>query len=267
MCLHYTFYLLCLTYERRVVANRNHYSATFRIQKTMKRKLKLSTVFKSTWWRFFDAMLRSPPEFYPPEQKRIFFTNSTTYRSISLRNGQLYGGCLEVPCPRKCVPMKEFVPVTNRDFWLCALEAHNAAVNALDLDVATEQRVIIDSERHFKCLQCRGQDEMREELFEPRVSRFPPGHSNGRANGYANDCVHEEAQEDAQENAQEEAQEEVQKEAQEDAQKDAQEDAQEEALEEVQEEVQEDAQEDTTPDKVDEKDYGNIYSLNNGTSI
>jgi hypothetical protein len=51
--------------------------------------------------------------------------------------------------------MKEFVPVTNSELWLFALEAHNAAVDAWDLDVASEQRCIIDSQRHKYCLECR----------------------------------------------------------------------------------------------------------------
>ena len=212
----------------------------------MKRKLELTSVFKSTWWRFFDAMLRAPSEFYPPEQKRIFFENSTIYRSISLRNGQLYAGCLETPCPRKCVPMQEFVPVVNKDFWLCALETHNAAVDALDLDVATEQRAIIDRERHWKCLACRGQDEVRHELLEPQVFRIPLV----RANHYSN----EEAQEEAQEEVKEEAQEEAQEEAREEAQEEAREEAQEEAREEAQEDVHKNA----TPNQDKESDDDNI---------
>ena len=171
----------------------------------MKRKLKLIAVFKSTWWRFFDAMLRAPFEFYPPEQKRIFFEHSTTYRSISLRNGQLYAGCLQTSCPRKCVPMREFVPVVNKYFWLCALEAHNAAVDALDLDVATEQRAIIDHERHWKCLVCRGQDEVRHELLEPQAFRIPRGRANRHAHEEAREEAREEADNDVHENVREDA--------------------------------------------------------------
>ena len=104
---------------------------TFSTQTNDEAKAKAVRTAYTVWWRFFDAMLKMPLEFDPPDQKRVFFENSTTYRSISLSNGQLYAGCLETPCPRKCVPMKEFVPVLNKDFWLCALEAHKAAVTPI----------------------------------------------------------------------------------------------------------------------------------------
>mgnify|MGYP001310267818 CR=1 FL=1 len=126
----------------------------------MKRKVVTVTEYyglaapRSVLQRLIDAF--SPPrhDFYPPEQKRHYYPDGVTLRSIAFADGTLYGGCCALGCPRRCVSLSEFEPDSGLEFHF-ALQAHSSALSARDLDVATEQRGVLDEQRDPRCRPCR----------------------------------------------------------------------------------------------------------------
>ena len=130
----------------------------------MKRKVVTVTEYygapvakRSAFHRLLDAFSPGRHDFYPPEQKRHYYPDGVTLRSIAFADGTLYGGCCALGCPRRCVTLSEFEPdrVTGFQF---ALQAHANALSASDLDVATEQRGLLDELRDPRCFACRASD-------------------------------------------------------------------------------------------------------------
>lgn len=109
---------------------------------------------RSVFQRLLDAVAPARHDFYPPEQKRHFYPDGTTLKSIAFADGTLYGGCCALGCPKRCVGIEEFEPDSRMDFHF-ALRAHSNALSARDLDVATEQRGVLDETRDPRCRACR----------------------------------------------------------------------------------------------------------------
>jgi len=111
---------------------------------------------RSTLRRIVDALC-SPPrhDFYPLEHKRHFYADGSVTRSIALANGMLYAGCCALGCPRRCVPIAAFRGIGEAaTAFDCAMQAHDAAVAAYDLDVATAQRELLEQCRRDVCAEC-----------------------------------------------------------------------------------------------------------------
>lgn len=111
---------------------------------------------RSVLQRLLDALTPARHDFYPPEQKRHFYPDGATLKSIAFADGTLYGGCCALGCPRRCVGLEEFEPDSRMDFQF-ALRAHSNALSARDLDVATEQRGVLDETRDPRCRACRSE--------------------------------------------------------------------------------------------------------------
>ena len=112
---------------------------------------------RSVLQRLLDALAPVRHDFYPLEQKRHFYADGATLKSIAFADGTLYGGCCALGCPRRCVGLEEFEPDSGMDFQF-ALRAHSSALLARDLDVATEQRGVLDETRDPRCRACRSVD-------------------------------------------------------------------------------------------------------------
>lgn len=136
---------------------------------------------RSAWSRLADVLfgdqdaLRVPPSFYRHEDKRHYYFNGTVLRSLAFSNGLLYGGCTQEGCPQRCVPIRLFEPedAVQRGHFCCALATHDEAVAANDLEVAMENRAIIEANRAELCASCRfrdrGQDRGEAEEVEVKV--------------------------------------------------------------------------------------------------
>jgi hypothetical protein len=96
-------------------------------------------------------------DFYPLPQKRRYYADGKTLLSLALADGFLNAGCRNLDCARRCAPIHNFAPSVEpeKDAFTCALQAHDNAVDANDLQVASEQRLIVELLRDELCTVCR----------------------------------------------------------------------------------------------------------------
>ena len=99
-------------------------------------------------------------DFYPPEEKRRYYADGKTLLSLALADGLLNGGCCNPNCARRCAPIHNFAPSNEpeKDTFAWARAAHDNAVDANDLQVASEQRLIVELTRDALCRICRASE-------------------------------------------------------------------------------------------------------------
>ena len=96
-------------------------------------------------------------DFYPRPEKRRYFEGGEVYLSMSLKDGSLFGGCMQEECSNRSVLIDNFCPIEQyeKDHFNAALKMHGIAVEADDLDVARENRRFLERFRTEKCFYCR----------------------------------------------------------------------------------------------------------------
>lgn len=99
----------------------------------------------------------SNTDFYPRPEKRRYFEGGEVYLSMSLKDGSLFGGCMQEECSNRSVLIENFCPMEQheRDHFNAALKMHEIAIEADDLDVARENRGFLERLRTEKCFYCR----------------------------------------------------------------------------------------------------------------
>ena len=132
---------------------------------SMKRKIVVEeygqTAPRSRWDQlvnfFAPTQVQESSDFYPIEEKKHFFNDGSTYRTVAFANGLLFGGCLSPGCVESCLPIKDFPP----DGEMCArafqsfVRVHHAAVSCGDLAMASEYREWIEQYRNDFCKSCQ----------------------------------------------------------------------------------------------------------------
>tara|TARA_B110000444_G_scaffold146242_1_gene136680 strand:- start:968 stop:1357 length:390 start_codon:yes stop_codon:yes gene_type:complete len=110
-------------------------------------------------------------EFYTLPEKRVRY-KCGAYITVALADGSLFGGCRRLGCPRRLVPLQVF---SSGESFDCAFEAHRACVTAKDLEMAREQRAILDQLRIDFCESCQAADAANEQrLVAPNKEPIDP---------------------------------------------------------------------------------------------
>lgn len=120
-------------------------------------------------WQTFLAMLQDPREhneFYPLSEKKSFFEDGKTYRTVAFSNGLLFGGCLHHGCVETCLPILEFAPDDGyySRLFRSYVKVHDSAVKCGDLAIASEYRELIEETRFDACVSCRALPVSEKEL-------------------------------------------------------------------------------------------------------
>ena len=103
----------------------------------------------------------SPPQehfdFYPPSEKKHFFEDGKTFKTVAFSNGLLFGGCMKYGCVESCLPIRDFPPSDDRDarVFQSYVQVHHAAVSCGDLMMASEYRKLIEEYRSDICINCK----------------------------------------------------------------------------------------------------------------
>lgn len=114
---------------------------------------------RSRLHRIIDFFCGSPgqQEFYPRAMKRTYLHDGKTYKSMAFTNGVLFGGCMMQDCVHTCIPIEQFCPTDQTDAaqYMANLQVHNSAVSNNDVEVASEYRTLLESQRSDICVGCK----------------------------------------------------------------------------------------------------------------
>ena len=134
----------------------------------MKRKIVIEEYDAASGWSIewpsWFSLPRAKPDagkdFYPPDEKRHFFEDGETFKSISFSDGTLFAGCCKRGCLQMCVPIENFKPLDERGAAVfdAHMQAHSAAVSAKDVQMASEFRGLVESARARFCTRCSQQE-------------------------------------------------------------------------------------------------------------
>ena len=115
---------------------------------------------KSGWnnlMNLFSPRQEKNADFYPLCDKKHFFENSNTFKTVAFSNGVLFGGCMMYTCVESCLPIEYFTPSDERDTQLfnSYINVHRSAVACGDLLMASEYRKLIEDTRSDICINCK----------------------------------------------------------------------------------------------------------------
>lgn len=134
--------------------------------------------------RIIDFFCGAPgqQEFYPRAMKRTYLHDGKTYRSMAFTNGVLFGGCMMQGCVNTCVPIEQFCPTDQTDAaqYMANLQVHNSAVSNNDVEIASEYRTLVESQRSDICVECKERSRQGAQTDEASKdsTREPSSHSD-----------------------------------------------------------------------------------------
>ena len=114
--------------------------------------------------------VRNAAILFPIHNKRRFYAASNVYKTVSLSNGKLFGGCTNDDCPNFFSPILQFSGSSKKHkHFISAIYAYEAAVDSGDLDIANELREKVDELRGDYCAECHAfenrESPIRVQLF------------------------------------------------------------------------------------------------------